>query len=112
MAVSSPPTIWCCGKRFYQISPDIGVFPGHRRGRYTSHGVDGLLQGVLASLPAAATLLITSDHGNLEDPGTKGHTYHPVPLIVWDPAPPYFHEVTDLTGVTPAILAYLEGQSP
>ena len=71
--------------------------------------IDGLLQGVLASFPAAATLLITSDHGNLENPSTKGHTYHPVPLIVWGPGAPYFHEVTDLTGVTPAILAYLQG---
>jgi 2,3-bisphosphoglycerate-independent phosphoglycerate mutase len=29
------------------------------------------------------TLLITSDHGNLEDNTTQLHTYNPVPLLTW-----------------------------
>jgi 2,3-bisphosphoglycerate-independent phosphoglycerate mutase len=29
------------------------------------------------------TLVLTSDHGNVEDMSTKGHTFHPVPAMVW-----------------------------
>ena len=32
------------------------------------------------------TLLVTSDHGNLEDKTTKSHTINPVPLIAFGPA--------------------------
>ncbi len=84
---------------------------GHRRLAWTPaqalQRIDAFLQGVMADLPPAATLLITSDHGNLEDPGVKGHTYNPVPLIVRGPGAAHFAHVHDLTGVTPAILAYL-----
>jgi hypothetical protein len=88
--------------------PDLA---GHRRlpcpPERVLHRLDGLVRGVLATLPDQATLLIVSDHGNLEDSTTRAHTYHPVPLIVYGPAAPAFAGVTDLTGVTPAILAYL-----
>ncbi len=84
---------------------------GHRRIPWPPHEVlqriDRMLAGLLAALPVRATLLITSDHGNLEDPNTKGHTYNPVPLIVQGPATPYFRTVHDLTGITPAILQSL-----
>lgn len=94
---------------FESFLPDL---VGHRRLDWTPQQVleriDGLLEGVLAALPEGATLLITSDHGNLEDPATKGHTYNPVPLIVWGPGAAWFAEVYDLTGVTPAILTYLQ----
>ncbi len=66
--------------------------------------LDGLLRGVLDALPADATLLVTSDHGNLEDMSTRAHTYNPVPLIVYGPDAPAFANITDLTGVTPTIL--------
>lgn len=89
---------------------------GHRRLDWTPQQalqrIDAFLQGVLQALPPAATLLITSDHGNLEDPGFKGHTYNPVPLIVRGPGAAHFAAVHDLTGVTPAILAYLTTLSP
>ena len=88
--------------------PDL---TGHRRLDWTPletlQRIDGLLQGVLEGLSSEATLLITSDHGNLEDISTKGHTYNPVPLIVKGPGARYFRDVEDLTGVTPGIMSYL-----
>ncbi len=84
---------------------------GHRRIAWspaqTLQRIDAMLQGLIEAWPDDATLLITSDHGNLEDPSTKGHTYNPVPLVVWGPAASYFRGVTDLTGIAPAILRYL-----
>ena len=44
------------------------------------------------------TLVVTSDHGNVEDLSVKTHTYNPVPLIVSGPHAAQFNEITDLTG--------------
>lgn len=43
------------------------------------------LTGHLISLldPASDTLIITSDHGNIEDFNTQLHTYNPVPLLTY-----------------------------
>jgi hypothetical protein len=44
--------------------------------------LDEFLGGVLDAMDHAATLLVlTSDHGNLEDLSTKSHTRNPVPLL-------------------------------
>lgn len=94
---------------FETFLPDLA---GHRRLHLTPAEtmirIDAMLQGLLEALPAEATLLICSDHGNIENPGFKGHTYNPVPLIVWGPGAAYFGDVHDLTGITPAILDYLD----
>jgi len=43
---------------------------------------DAMLGGILDNLDKRSTVLITSDHGNIEDMSTKTHTRNPVPLIV------------------------------
>ena len=43
---------------------------------------DKFLSGVLVNKPPNVNILISSDHGNLEDLSTGGHTRNPVPLIV------------------------------
>lgn len=52
--------------------------------------LDGLIGGVLASMRAEDTLLITSDHGNVESLQAPAHTRNPVPLLVVGPAAPAF----------------------
>jgi len=43
---------------------------------------DAMLGGILDSLDTGRTLLlITSDHGNIEDMSVKTHTRHPVPMV-------------------------------
>jgi hypothetical protein len=45
--------------------------------------LDGLLEGVLARINLDETLVVvTSDHGNIEDLSTKSHTRSPVPLLL------------------------------
>ena len=90
---------------------------------YAGHGQDmqaacGLLESfdqVLAGLLAgwddeAGLILLTSDHGNLEDLSTRRHTANPVPALVIG-APELRHRFTselhDLTGVAPAIMEFL-----
>ncbi|MCH8523183.1 MAG: alkaline phosphatase family protein [Balneolales bacterium] len=51
------------------------------------------------------TLVISSDHGNVEDLSIKSHTVNNVPLLVAGPKAGKFADIQDLTGVTPAILS-------
>jgi 2,3-bisphosphoglycerate-independent phosphoglycerate mutase len=52
------------------------------------------------------TLILTSDHGNIEDMSTPSHTLNPVPFYVKGPgSAALIKRVRDLAGITPAILA-------
>jgi 2,3-bisphosphoglycerate-independent phosphoglycerate mutase len=65
--------------------------------------LEAFLEGALEVRPADTLLLITSDHGNFEDMGVKTHTFAPVPLVALGPGALEFANVTDLTGVAPAL---------
>jgi 2,3-bisphosphoglycerate-independent phosphoglycerate mutase len=63
-------------------------------------GLDG--EGAAAGDPL---VVLTSDHGNLEDLTTRRHTLNPVPLLAWGRrAADLLAEVQDLQGVAPALL--------
>jgi bisphosphoglycerate-independent phosphoglycerate mutase (AlkP superfamily) len=69
--------------------------------------LDAVLGGLLAAWDdAAGLILLTSDHGNLEDLSVRGHTENPVPALVIS-APEICRRFTaglrDLTDVAPAI---------
>ena len=68
------------------------------------HRIDHLIQRLIETLPPDVTLIVTSDHGNLEDLSTKRHTLNPVPLLVVGEQAQAFSDVYDLTGITPKIL--------
>lgn len=71
---------------------------------------DAVLGGLLESWDDNDLLLITSDHGNLEDLSTRRHTLNPAPaLLVGAPGlrAAFTDGLKDLTGVTPAILRIL-----
>ncbi len=68
------------------------------------------LTGKLVSLldPSTHTLLLTSDHGNIEDSSTRGHTLNPVPLLTWGNRKEELNErIQDLTHVTPTVVNFL-----
>lgn len=68
-------------------------------------GLDRFLGTLLEHLdPETESLLVTSDHGNLETTRHTQHTRNPVPLIVRGWAAPYFTDAQDLTDVTPGII--------
>lgn len=69
--------------------------------------LDGFLGGVLDSLAPHTTVVISSDHGNLEDTMTKAHTTNPVPLLAVGPAAAHLDQARDLTDVTPGVLTAL-----
>ncbi|HHU30034.1 MAG: alkaline phosphatase family protein [Bacillota bacterium] len=74
--------------------------------------IDRFLEGIFAGLDTENTLFIlTSDHGNLEDLSTAGHTKNPVPLLLVGPGLADLPEMRDLTVVTPFVLQRLQGAS-
>ncbi len=56
---------------------------------------------------AGILLLLTSDHGNIEDPSTRSHTMNPVPLVAYGPgAHTLLPAMQVLTEITPAVLRH------
>ncbi len=63
--------------------------------------LDAFVAALVAGLEGA-TLVVTSDHGNLEDLSTKAHTANPVPLIAVGPGATTFSGSRSLLDVAPA----------
>ncbi|MEM0962083.1 MAG: peptidase [Bacteroidota bacterium] len=84
---------------------------GHSRDPTRAAGVvqslDAFASGLLGALGPQHTLVVTSDHGNIEDLSTKSHTRNPVPLIAWGPGASRFVSATSLLDVTPSIVQVL-----
>jgi hypothetical protein len=79
---------------------------GHRRiePEWVLPRLDAFLGAILAHRSPGTTLIVSSDHGNLEDSTTKAHTTNPVPLLVVGPAARCFRHATAITDVVPVIL--------
>ncbi|MDR7523451.1 MAG: metalloenzyme [Armatimonadota bacterium] len=72
--------------------------------------VDDLLAGVLEAATGGTTVLVVSDHGNLEDGRSTAHTTNPVPTLVIGPGCHLFRDVRALTDVAPAVVGLLDGR--
>jgi hypothetical protein len=87
---------------------------GHRPARMSAvtilERLDEFLGGVLDGFNLRdSLLLITSDHGNIEDSTTKQHTRNPVPAIIVGVRRREFAEgLRSLVGVTPAIVKWVQ----
>jgi hypothetical protein len=74
--------------------------------------LDGLLAGVLAARPPELTVLLTSDHGNVEEAAHHRHTRNPVPLLAVGPAAAAFADLARLDEVAPRMRALLARGAP
>ncbi len=88
-------------------------YAGHRgdlsEARRVLERFDAVLAGLLEAWDdARGLILITSDHGNMEDLSHSHHTHHRVPTFIIGAARHAFAEgFSDLTHLAPAILAAL-----
>ena len=75
---------------------------------------DDFLAALVRSAEAAGiTIVITSDHGNVESVGQRGHTRNPVPFVVCGPGESRIRSaVASLADVTPALLAAFSPRRP
>lgn len=84
-----------------------GDVVGHRQDPVAARAfltrLDGFLPALVEALPHDVTLVVTSDHGNLEDLRRRGHTLAPVPLLALGPGASAFVGARSLLDVAPAV---------
>jgi 2,3-bisphosphoglycerate-independent phosphoglycerate mutase len=82
---------------------------GHRRieAEWVLTRLDAFLGAVLTHRTPETTVVLCSDHGNVEDATTKAHTTNPVPLLAVGPAARRFGAATAITDVAPVIVSCL-----
>lgn len=89
---------------------------GHGRTKVTpqqcARRLDELLAGVAEGLgeTSRVTVVVTSDHGNLEEVDHRRHTRNQVPLLVWGPASRALCDCRSLQDVTPILLEVLNSE--
>jgi hypothetical protein len=75
---------------------------------------DGVLGGLIeASRGGSNLIVLTSDHGNLEDSGRRGHTRNPVPALLIGPSESrgeFARDLKDLTGFHSAVVRAIFGE--
>jgi hypothetical protein len=97
--------------RFTLFETFLTDLAGHRRVEVSpaeaAARLDGLLGGLIDAAPPELTLLLTSDHGNLEDGASRLHSRNPVPLLAAGPAAARFAGLRSILEVAPAVAACL-----
>jgi hypothetical protein len=84
---------------------------GHRRFGWTAERalarLDGLLAGIRSARVEGLTVLLFSDHGNLEESGHDRHTRNPVPLLSFGPHAAALAGLSRIDELAPRLLASL-----
>jgi hypothetical protein len=72
--------------------------------------LDEFLSALYLHTPPNTLVMVTSDHGNFEDFGTKAHTRNLVPTLLWgEQCERIAENINSLIDLTPAIISILEG---
>jgi 2,3-bisphosphoglycerate-independent phosphoglycerate mutase len=83
----------------------------YQKTAYCLSVIDRYLESALQHLDLSDTqVIITSDHGNLEDLSVGGHTCNPVPFLIIGAGHENPPAISDLSQVTPYILSLLFNQ--
>jgi 2,3-bisphosphoglycerate-independent phosphoglycerate mutase len=97
---------------FFEFWPSdyVGHHQDHAGAICMLESIDAVLGGLLAEWDDnSGLILLTSDHGNMEDLTTRRHTTNPVPALVIGAKglrELFCANLKDLTNVTPAILQF------
>jgi hypothetical protein len=93
----------------YFITDKIGHLQDMLAARVVLTNLSRLLRALLARLDLErATVILTSDHGNIEDLSSRNHTLNPVPTLVWgEHRDSIARRVSTLADITPAIVEAL-----
>jgi 2,3-bisphosphoglycerate-independent phosphoglycerate mutase len=91
-------------------------YAGHKQDMDSAVGqlesFDGVLKGLLATWQDTdGLILLTSDHGNMEDLSTRKHTAAHVPLLLFgdkNTRHEFQRDIHDLAGIAPAINRFLK----
>ena len=85
---------------------------GHRRDLEMAleilDALDSFFAGLLEEVGPTTTIVMSSDHGNLEEIGLRLHSTNPVPLLVVGPGAESFRQARSITDVAGGIMRIIE----
>ena len=95
----------------YFITDKIGHAQDYSEAQRVLPMLAEFIRTMLANLDLTkTTVLLTSDHGNIEDLSARNHTLNPVPTIIWgNNQDSIAARVKSLVDITPAIVEALAG---
>lgn len=93
----------------YFITDKAGHAQNMESARLVLQNLARMIRRLLAKLDLVnTTVILTSDHGNIEDLSTRSHTLNSVPTIIWGAGNENISaRVTNLAHLTPAIVDHL-----
>ena len=96
----------------YFITDKIGHKQDLQLAKTTLQNLARFIRELLVRVDLNSTsVILTSDHGNIEDLSTRNHTLNPVPTIVWGVNKEWIaNRIETLADITPAIVDVLTGK--
>ena len=96
----------------YFITDKIGHKQDMQLARTTLQNLARFIREILARIDLQNTsVILTSDHGNIEDLSSRNHTLNPVPTIIWGANRERIaSRIETLADITPAIVDVLTGK--
>jgi hypothetical protein len=91
----------------YYLTDKAGHTQKHEDAERVLKPLDEFLLHIIKHKRSSDILVITSDHGNLEDLSTKTHTRNKVPLFVLGDSVQAFQKVESLTDVKDGIISFI-----
>ncbi len=93
----------------YFITDKVGHAQDREAARSVLQNLARMIRRVLANIDLKlTTMILTSDHGNIEDLSTRSHTLNPVPTIIWGAGSQQVaNRISSLADITPAIVSLL-----
>jgi len=90
----------------YFITDKVGHAQDAAAARTVLQSLAAMIRGVLNGIDLRQTsVILTSDHGNIEDLSTRNHTLNKVPTIVWGADKEHIaRRIKSLADITPAIV--------
>jgi len=90
----------------YFITDKVGHAQDAAAARTVLQNLAAMIRGVLDGIDLRQTsVILTSDHGNIEDLSTRNHTLNKVPTIVWGADKEHIAKrIKSLADITPAIV--------
>ncbi|HJU53845.1 MAG TPA: hypothetical protein VJ715_04705 [Pyrinomonadaceae bacterium] len=97
----------------YFITDKTGHAQDEDGARRVLTGLARLVRHLLSRLDLArTTVILTSDHGNIEDLSSRNHTLNDVPTLVWGEHKEWVAaRVRSLADITPSIVGILKGEA-
>jgi len=96
----------------YFITDKVGHKQDVQQARTILQNLARLIRQLLVRIDLTQTsVILTSDHGNIEDLSSRNHTLNPVPTIVWGANKEQIaNRIETLADITPAIVDVLTGK--